>query len=33
LQHLSEFNPEDAEELRNKLFKRRVAWIELYTKN
>ena len=25
LQHLSEFNPEDAEELRNKLFKRRVA--------
>jgi hypothetical protein len=25
LQHLREFNPEDAEELRNKLFKRRVA--------
>jgi len=25
LAHLTEFNPEDAEELRNKLFKRRIA--------
>ena len=33
LQHLRAFNPVYAEELKSKLFKRRVAWTEHYTKN